>query len=205
MDADYDLLAQTQDELELSANEVGEFTGLDRREFVFLSLVAAAASTFGVRSALAQGGARGGAGAGGPQQAPPPPIPLGNGEPPAMQFQAYPGGTGALMEKLIRERGAKAFERPVFAVEKWSGALPASDEDIAFLPAHRLSVLLKARKITSVSDFDSFWRMRWKSACAPNSSVSLILPPSAYHAAAKAWLERLASADADCTTTASRR
>ncbi len=93
------------------------------------------------------GGAPGGAAA---QQSAPPPIPLGNGEPPALQFQAYPGGTGALMEKLIRERGAKAFERTAFVVDKWSGPVPASDDEIAFLPAHRLSALLKARKITSV-------------------------------------------------------
>ncbi|HUF76989.1 MAG TPA: hypothetical protein VMM35_11960, partial [Longimicrobiales bacterium] len=26
------------------------------------------------------------------------PVPLGNGEPPALSFQPYPGGTGALME-----------------------------------------------------------------------------------------------------------
>ena len=29
----------------------------------------------------------------------------------AEQFQPYPGGTGALMEKLVKERGAAAFER----------------------------------------------------------------------------------------------
>ena len=151
MDAELDLLAQTQDELERVAEEQEVLTGLDRRQFVFLSLVAAAASTFGVDPARAQGGARGAAPGGtAAQQSAPPPIPLGNGEPPALQFQAYPGGTGALMEKLIRERGAKAFDRPAFAVEKWNGPLPASDDEIAFLPAHRLSALLKARKITSL-------------------------------------------------------
>jgi hypothetical protein len=148
MDSALEQLEQTQRELEQVAGEVEEFTGVNRREFVFLSLVAAAASTFGVRGAQAQRGGAGGAG--GAQQAAPPPIPLGNGEPPAMVFQAYPGGTGALMEKLIRERGAKAFERSVFTVEKWSGAMPSSDEEIAFLPAHRLSALIKEKKITSV-------------------------------------------------------
>ena len=67
-----------------------------------------------------------------------------------MVYQAYPGGTGALMEKLVKEHGRAAFERTPFTVEKWSGAMPTSDEAIAFLPAHRLSALLKERKITSV-------------------------------------------------------
>ena len=137
-----DLLQQTQHELEQYADEAEFLTGLDRRQFVFLSLAAAAASTFGVSSARAQGG-RGAA------QTPPPPLPLGNGEPPAMQFQAYPGGTGALMEKLAKERGRAAFERAQFTVARWSGPVPTSDEDIAFLPAHRLSALLRERRITS--------------------------------------------------------
>ena len=34
-----------------------------------------------------------------------------NAEPPASQFQPYPGGTGALLERLVRERGAAAFSR----------------------------------------------------------------------------------------------
>ena len=61
-----------------------------------------------------------------------------------------PGGTGALMEKLANERGAAAFERAVFtvaAVER-RGARRRDDE-IAFLPAHRLSALIKERKLTS--------------------------------------------------------
>ena len=41
-----ELLEQTQDELEHIAEEVEHHTGVDRRQFVFLSLVAAAASTF---------------------------------------------------------------------------------------------------------------------------------------------------------------
>jgi hypothetical protein len=76
-------------------------------------------------------------------------VPLGNGEPVSWTFQPYPYGTGALMEKLIHERGAAAFARDVFTVEKWTGAVPTTGEDIAFLPAHRLSALLKERKITS--------------------------------------------------------
>jgi Asp-tRNA(Asn)/Glu-tRNA(Gln) amidotransferase A subunit family amidase len=124
--------------------------GVDRRTFVALSLAATAASTFGIGNARAQvaGGVADGR-AQAAQQPPPPPVPLGNGEAPALQFQPYPGGTGAFMEKLARERGRAAFDRTVFVVEPWTGAVPASPDEIAFLPAHRLSALLKARKITS--------------------------------------------------------
>ena len=139
-----DILQQSQEELEQDADEAEFLTGLDRRQFVFLSLAAAAASTFGVSSARAQRGATGG----GAAQATPP-LALGNGEPPALQFQAYPGGTGALMEKLAKERGRAAFERAQFTVARWSGPVPTSDEDLAFLPAHRLSALVRERRITS--------------------------------------------------------
>ena len=147
-----DLLESAQSELELASEQAEDVAGLDRREFLFMSLVAAAASTFGAHVARAQaGGAAGAPGAAGQQQqSPAPPYPLGNGEPPAEQFMPYPGGTGALMEKLVKEHGAKVFERSTFKVEKWSGAVPASDEEIAYLPAHRLAALIKERKITSV-------------------------------------------------------
>jgi len=142
-----ELLEQTQAQLEATDFDE-EALGIDRRHFVFLSLVAAAATTLGVEPAHAQ--ARGAATAGGQQrQQEEPPVPLGNGESPALQFQPYPGGTGALMEKLVRERGARAFDRGTYEPEPWAGAVPASDDDIAFLPAHRLSAMLKARRITS--------------------------------------------------------
>ncbi|MDP2957588.1 MAG: amidase, partial [Longimicrobiales bacterium] len=113
---------------------------LERRDF--LKAVAAAAA--------------GGALAGSPlaaqvvpgQQQAPPPIPLGNGEAPAIQFQAYPGGTGALLDKLWRQAGGKAFERTPVAVEPWTGPAPATEEDVAFLPVHRLAALLRAGRIT---------------------------------------------------------
>lgn len=139
-----ELLDQVQIDAEGMADEVEAVAGIARREFVFLSLVTAAASTFGLGArALSQG--PGAPGPGAPQAIPP----LGNGEPLSWTFQPYPGGTGALMEKLIRERGAAAFQRSAFTVEKWSGPVPTAAEDIAFLPAHRLSALIKARKITS--------------------------------------------------------
>src|SRR5262249_8452968 len=116
------------------------------RQFVFMSLVTAAASTFGFGArALAQAPA--GAAPQTPQQ--PPPPPLGNGDPVSWTFQPYPGGTGALMEKLVNQRGAAAFKRATFTVDPWTGPVPTSEEDIAFLPAHRLSALIKAKKITS--------------------------------------------------------
>ncbi|MEO5816305.1 MAG: amidase [Gemmatimonadaceae bacterium] len=154
MDTPDDLLDAAQPELELLAEEAESLTkgGVDRREFVFMSLVAAAASTFGSHVVRAQSGAAAASAAATgatPQQPTVAPWPLGNGEAPAEQFMPYPGGTGALMEKMVKEHGTKAFDRSVFTVEKWSGALPTSDEAIAFLPAHRLSALLKARKITS--------------------------------------------------------
>jgi Asp-tRNA(Asn)/Glu-tRNA(Gln) amidotransferase A subunit family amidase len=144
VDTPEDLLESAQAELEQLADDQG-LTSVGRREFMFMSLVAAAATTFGAHVVRAQGGGAGG----GQGQPAAPPLPLGNGEPPAEQFMPYPGGTGALMEKLVKEHGAKAFERSAFSVEKWSGAVPTSDEEIAFLPANRLSALIKARKITS--------------------------------------------------------
>jgi Asp-tRNA(Asn)/Glu-tRNA(Gln) amidotransferase A subunit family amidase len=147
-----ELLDQTETDL-VASDYDEELAGMDRRHFMFLSLVAAAATAFGADRARAQGtpaGAAGAAGGGRGQQPQAPPVPLGNGEAPALQFQPYPGGTGALMEKLAKERGRAAFDRAVFTVEKWTGSVPTNPDDIAFLPAHRLSALIKAKKITSL-------------------------------------------------------
>jgi Asp-tRNA(Asn)/Glu-tRNA(Gln) amidotransferase A subunit family amidase len=144
-----ELLEEIQTELD-GVDYDEERGGMDRRHFVFFSLVAAAAATLGVEPAQAERLGVQATRAGGRLTAQEPaPFPLGNGEPPALQFQPYPGGTGALMEKLARERGRAAFDRAVFTVEPWTGAVPASDDEIAFLPAHRLSALIKARKLTS--------------------------------------------------------
>lgn len=142
-----DLLDQVQADAESAADDIEWSTGLDRRRFVFHSIVAAAAGMFGLGAAVAAQGP-----GTTPQAAPPapPPPPLGNGEPISWTFQPYPGGTGALMEKLIKERGAAAFDRAPFVPLKWTGPVPASADDIAFLPAHRLAVLLKEKRITSV-------------------------------------------------------
>lgn len=141
-----ELLAQA--EAELNAADIDEESlGVDRRQFMFMSLATAAATTFGAAAASTLRAQAGRGGGGGQPQ--PQPLPLGNGEPPALQFQPYPGGTGALMEKLVRERGAAAFARAQFTVQPWSGPVPTSPEDIAFLPAHRLSALIKERRITA--------------------------------------------------------
>ena len=141
--AELELLDALQDDVEAMADDA-ELSGLARREFVFLSLMTAAASTFGFGArALAQGAPAGQA----PQPAPL--TPLGNGEAMSWTFQPYPGGTGALMEKLVRERGAAAFRRSSFTVPKWTGPVPNAPDDIAFLPAHRLSALIRERKLTS--------------------------------------------------------
>ncbi len=139
-----DVLDQAEADLVRDA-DARQLEGLARREFVFFGLVAAAAAVFG-----AAGPTRGQTPAGGATQpAPVPRYPLGNGEPMSWTFQPYPGGTGALMERLIRERGARAFDRRPLAIQRWSGPVPATDEDLAFLPAHRLSALLRERRITS--------------------------------------------------------
>ena len=78
----------------------------------------------------------------------PPLPPLGNGEPVSWTFQPYPGGTGAMMEKLVREHGAprSSARRSPCQVDRRRCRRP---REIAFLPAHRLSALIKERKITS--------------------------------------------------------
>ncbi|MBC7843820.1 MAG: amidase [Gemmatimonadaceae bacterium] len=131
---------------------------------MFYSLVSAAATTFGASAvqaqrALAAGGATRFASASGRtliEQAQQAVATLGNGEAPALQFQPYPGGTGALMEKLARERGRVAFDRAVFTVPKFTGAVPTDPDDIAFLPAHRLAAMIRERKITSVALTDLY-------------------------------------------------
>jgi len=84
----------------------------------------------------------------GSRQEGPPPIPLGNGEPPAFAFQAYPGGTGSLLEKMWREDGGSPFVRSPVEIEPWTGPIPGNEEDIAFLPVHRLAALIRERHIS---------------------------------------------------------
>lgn len=122
---------------------------VDRRRFVKAAVAAAAVGGFGETGAAQAPAAN-------QQQAPPPLPPLGNGEPPAMQFQAYPGGTGAYLERLARERGREAFERARFQVDPWRGPVPTSEEQIAFLPVHRLAALVQSRQLSPVTLTDIY-------------------------------------------------
>ncbi len=151
MDTPEDQLEAMQPDLAAAADAAAELSGVDRRAFLFLSLTAAAA-TFGAPAlggpALrAQARTAPGASPGAARTAAQ--LSLGNAVPPAEQFMPYPGGTGALMEKMVREHGPAAFERSTFRVTPWSGPMPATDEAIAFLPAHRLAALIEARMLTS--------------------------------------------------------
>ena len=80
----------------------------------------------------------------------PPLPPLGNAEPPAVQFQAWPGGTGAYLESVVRQRGTAAFDRAAIPLDPDAGDLPATEEAIAFLPVHRLARLIRGGKLSPV-------------------------------------------------------
>jgi Asp-tRNA(Asn)/Glu-tRNA(Gln) amidotransferase A subunit family amidase len=128
-------------------------SAIDRR--AFLAAAAATAAALGIpvpadASTLVGEGA-GEALAVVPQAAPQNAVPqLGNGEMIALNFSPYPGGTGALMEKVVKERGVNAFKRSVPKPLPWGTAsLPKTDEEIAFMPVHRLSAAMHAGKITS--------------------------------------------------------
>lgn len=127
--------------------------GLDRRTFLATTAAAAAAATVGISGAAGAEEAAAGGPAAAPTQGPfqQAAMPaLGNGEMIATNFSAYPGGTGALLEKVVRERGAAAFRRKVPTPVPWGTAtLPRTDEEIAFLPVHRLSAAIHAGKLTS--------------------------------------------------------
>jgi Asp-tRNA(Asn)/Glu-tRNA(Gln) amidotransferase A subunit family amidase len=148
--AEWELLHGIQRESTSDTDEVASRAGVDRRHFLFFSLVAAATRTFGFGArALAGRSSRAAGRALAPQLGALPPIE--DWEPLSWAFQPYPGGTGALMERLIRERGAAAFERAPFVTRSWVGPVPGDPEDLAFLPAHRLAALLRARRISSVA------------------------------------------------------
>jgi len=92
------------------------------------------------------------------QQGQPPRTPAPkNHVPPAVQFQAAPGGTGAYVDGVAvaadTVKAANAVAGTADTMPKvlpWEGAKPASEEDIAFLPVHRLAALIQARKLSPV-------------------------------------------------------
>lgn len=120
----------------------------DRRTFAFHALAAIGAGYFGRADAHARQPPAP-AGTPAPPAPAPPPVTLGNAEPPALQFQPYPGGTGALVDRVLRERGAAAFARTPVQPRPWRGVVPHEAEDLAFLPAHRLAALVRARRVTA--------------------------------------------------------
>jgi len=128
---------------------------IGRRTFFKLAVATAATSSF-APEVLAQQAA-----ATKTNEPQPTPPPLGNGEPPALQFQPYPGGTGTYLRKLVRERGGNCFERAKFKIEPWKGRVPGTEEEIAFLPAHRLAALIHTRKI-SPSELTAIYLERLK-------------------------------------------
>jgi Asp-tRNA(Asn)/Glu-tRNA(Gln) amidotransferase A subunit family amidase len=119
---------------------------LERRDFL---KVAAAAAATGAVSPSELFAAHPAIAATPQQQEGPPPVPLGNGEHPALVYQANPGGTGALYERWYRE-GIDPFQRHAISVTPWVGPVPTDEEDIAFLPVHRLSALVREGHISCV-------------------------------------------------------
>jgi len=135
------------------ADELGLPEGVGRRRF--LELAAGVVAATGLAPAAlpgALGGLRAADGTlhGGRTLRPAPmrQEPLGNGEPPAWTFQAWPGGTGDLMERMFAEYGAAMFERTEMDVDPWTGPVPTDEEEVAFLPVHRLAALIRAGHIS---------------------------------------------------------
>ncbi|MGB0544401.1 MAG: amidase [Longimicrobiales bacterium] len=79
----------------------------------------------------------------------PPPVPLRNGEHPALVYQAYPGGTGSLYRKWY-EAGIDPFERHDIRIAPWEEPVPGDPEEIAWLPVARLAALIRDRHMSSV-------------------------------------------------------
>ncbi|WP_419948770.1 amidase [Candidatus Palauibacter sp.] len=137
--------------------------GIRRRGFLKVAAAATAAGALDPRTLVAAGTVEAGASrTAGPlaaqtarQASQEEVIPLRNGEPPALQFQAYPGGTGALLEKYWRA-GMNPFERTPIEIEPWQGTVPTSEEEVAFLPVHRLAALVRERHLSPMELYDIY-------------------------------------------------
>ena len=71
-------------------------------------------------------------------------LTLGNGEAPAEQFMPYPGGTGALMQKLVKEQ-----------VKPWNGHVTLTGEEVNVLSgntAKRLPVTFESEAVFGLGD-----------------------------------------------------
>ncbi|MCH1570097.1 MAG: amidase, partial [Longimicrobiales bacterium] len=143
-------MGQTSDE----QGVLGELRGLERRDFLKAAAVAVTAGAVrpetllaaeprlqddpAFMEALAQQSQEG-----------PPPVPLRNGEHPALVYQAYPGGTGSLYQRW-HEEGVDPFERHEVRIAPWEGRVPGDPDEIAWLPVARLAALIRDRHISAV-------------------------------------------------------
>ncbi|MDG2283367.1 MAG: amidase [Longimicrobiales bacterium] len=147
-------MGPTRDELRDELGVLGELRGLERRDFLKAAAVAVAAGAVrpetllaveprlqdepSFMEALAQQSQEG-----------PPPVPLRNGEHPALVYQAYPGGTGSLYQRW-HDEGVDPFERHEIRIAPWEGRVPGDPDEIAWLPVARLAALIRDRHISSV-------------------------------------------------------
>ena len=160
----------------VSATRAGR---LRRRQFLKATLTATAAAVGGSAPV-----------AGGGVEAPlegPSTSRLGNAEPPALQYQAYPGGTGALLEAVWRD-SPRPFGRTVTEVRPWTGPRPRSEADVAFLPVHRLAALLRERHL-SASELVEIYLERLRRYDPRLACVVTVLEGAAREAAAQADTE----------------
>ena len=99
-----DALEVAQADLVSRAEELGDISDVDRRAFVFMSMAAVAATTLGIQPAVAQRGAQGAAET---------LVEVPLEEPPGWTFQPYPGGTGALLNKTLKDYLVVRFDEPL--------------------------------------------------------------------------------------------
>jgi len=124
--------------------------GLERRDFLKAAAAAVAAGVITPSGLLARNPtARDEGLARALQEAQEVAAPLGNGEHPALVFQAYPGGTGSLYAKWHAE-GVDPFARTPIPIDPWTGRVPGDATEIAFLPVHRLAALVREGHVSSV-------------------------------------------------------
>jgi Asp-tRNA(Asn)/Glu-tRNA(Gln) amidotransferase A subunit family amidase len=122
----------------------------DRRTFVKLAAAvgtAAPASTLGSEQKSQQSKQPADSQADDNKASASPPL-LPNSLGPAVHFQAYPSGTAAYLASLPEPPGGPPCDAT--SVEPWSGLVPTSPEEIAFLPVHRLAALIRGRHLSPV-------------------------------------------------------
>ncbi|MDH3272761.1 MAG: amidase [Gemmatimonadota bacterium] len=132
--------------------DVATVDGLERRDFIRVAVAAVAAGAMTPAAVLANEPdpeVRGALVRALQEAQEVPPVPLRNGEHPALVFQAYPGGTGSLYKRWASQ-GMDPFRRYAIPIDPWVGPVPGDPTDVAFLPVHRLAALIRGGHITSV-------------------------------------------------------